>query len=401
MDTKKTPAFRLEIGEPVVVAQAEPGDQVWGHFQFPRLSYTKAGAIYAEWDYSTDTIAYDGILLSAVSEDGGRIWRTKQDTDCLRYPVMKNGKYFGGFVQKGAYPTDYLDKYAPAYEWGENKRFFAEDIAETQDTSVFAREICPDTGEETVFPCTVRWPNRPLNVYSGKRVYPSTMMFALSNSCGLMELDGEMYFVMYMHGFDSEAESREAAIHCCADLYGIYVFRSADCGRTWEYLSEILADERMVHPSSPCEGPCEPMMRRMPDGSVVMLMRTGCNHPSYIARSTDKCRTWSKPQRFDDIGVFPQILPLTCGVTLASYGRPRLKIRATSDPAGMHWEAPVELPLSNPTETDFWKRSCFYTGLLALSDREALLIYSDFHYPNRDGIGVKSILVRKITVVGE
>jgi len=78
-------------------------------------------------------------------------------------------------------------------------------------------------------------------------------------------------------------------------------------------------------------------------------MRTGCNHPSYIARSTDKCRTWSKPQRFDDIGVFPQILPLTCGVTLASYGRPRLKIRATSDPAGMHWEAPVELPLSNPT----------------------------------------------------
>ena len=88
-------------------------------------------------------------------------------------------------------------------------------------------------------------------------------------------------------------------------------------------------------------------------------------------------------------------------VTLASYGRPRLKIRATSDPSGMHWEEPVELPLSDTAETDFWKRSCFYTGLLSLSDREALLIHSDFRYPNGDGIGVKSILVRKITVVSE
>lgn len=401
MDMKKTPAFRLEIGEPVVVAQAEPGDQVWGHFQFPRLSRTESGAVYAEWDYSTDTIEYDGIELCAVSDDGGYSWRKKQDSDRRRYFVMKNGKYFGGFVRKGAYPADYPDNYTPAYEWGENRRFFADDIAEEEDRIVYAREICPDTGEETVFPCTIRWPNRPLNVYSGKRVYPSTMMFALSNGSGLMEMDGEMYFVMYMHGFDSDAKSREEAKSCCTASYSIYVFRSGDCGRTWEYVSQVLANEEMFDPASPCDGPCEPMMCRMSDGSVVMLMRTGSSNPSYITRSADGCRTWSKPQRFDDIGVFPQILPLKCGVTLASYGRPRLKIRATSDPSGMHWENPIELPLSNPAETDFWKRSCFYTGLLSLSDREALLIYTDFRYPNGEGIGVKSILVRKITVICE
>lgn len=401
MDMKKTSKFRLEIGEPVVVAQAEPGDQVWGHFQFPRLTYTESGAICAEWDYSTDTIEYDGVELSAVSRDGGCTWHKKQDSDRSRYFRMKNGKYFGGFVRKGAYPTDYPDTYTPAYEWGANRRFFAEDIAETEDLTVFAREICPDTGEETVFPCDIRWPNRPLNVYAGKKVYPSTMMFALCNGSGLMELDGEMYFVMYTHGFDSEAKSREEAKACCTASYGIYVFRSGDCGRTWEYVSQVLANEEIFDPASPCDGPCEPMMRRMPDGSVVMLMRTGSNNPSYITRSADKCRTWSRPQRFDDIGVYPQILPLRCGVTLASYGRPRLKIRATSDPSGMHWEEPVELPLSDTAETDFWKRSCFYTGLLSLSDREALLIHSDFRYPNGDEIGVKSILVRKITVVSE
>ncbi len=215
MDEKKPFPFHLEIGEPVVIAQAAPGDQVWGHFQFPRLSYTESGAICAAWEYSNDTIEYDGILLSAVSEDGGRTWRKKQDTDRLRYPVMNNGKYFGGFVLKGAYPTEYLDAYTPAYTWGENKRFFAEDIAEEEDIAVFAREICPETGEETVFPCTILWPNRPLNQYSGKRVYPSTMMFALCNTCGLLEMDGEMYFAVYTHGFDAEAKSREEAIASC------------------------------------------------------------------------------------------------------------------------------------------------------------------------------------------
>ena len=399
MNPKKYADFRLEIGEPVVVAQAEPGDQVWGHFQFPRLSCTESGAIFAEWDYSTDTIDYDGTVICAVSEDGGRTWRKKQDSDRLRCPIMKNGKYFGGFIRKGAYPTEYLDKYTPAYTWGEHKLFFADDIAETADTEVFAREICPETGEETVFPCTIHWPNRPLMQFPGKMVYPSTMMFALCNAGGLLELDGEMYFVMYFYGFDAEAASREEAIASCTSSYSIYVFRSSDCGRSWEYTSQVRPNEEMYDPTGPCDGPCEPMMRQLPDGSVVMLMRTGSDNPSFIARSVDKCRTWSKPQRFDDIGVYPQLLPLACGVTLASYGRPRLKIRASSDPRGMDWEDPIGLPLSAPAETDKWQKSCFYTGLLPLNDREALLIYSDFHYPNADGIGVRSMLVRRITVL--
>ena len=113
----------------------------------------------------------------------------------------------------------------------------------------------------------------------------------------------------------------------------------------------------------------------------------------------DGCRSWSKPRRFDDIGVFPQLLSLPCGVTLASYGRPSLKIRATSDPCGMEWEDPTEIPLSAPAETDKWSKSCFYTGLLSLNDTEALLIYSDFRFPNAEGIGVKSILCRRISVI--
>ena len=149
------------------------------------------------------------------------------------------------------------------------------------------------------------------------------------------------------------------------------------------------------------EGFCEPTLCASPNGSVIMLMRTGCPRPSYIVRSTDMCKTWSKPKIFDDCGVFPQLLSLPCGVTLASYGRPSLRIRATSDPSCENWEPPIRLALSGEPSANFQSLSCFYTGLISISDNEALIIYSDFQYPNDDGIPVKTILSRRITVVFE
>ena len=147
------------------------------------------------------------------------------------------------------------------------------------------------------------------------------------------------------------------------------------------------------------EGFCEPTLCSAPDGSVILLMRTGCPRPSYIARSTDKCKTWSKPQIFDECGVFPQLLSLPSGVTLASYGRPSLRIRATSDPSCEVWESPIRIALSGEPSSNFQALSCFYTGLMQISDDEALLIYSDFKYPNPDGIPVKTILSRRIKAV--
>ena len=91
-------------------------------------------------------------------------------------------------------------------------------------------------------------------------------------------------------------------------------------------------------------------MSQLPDGSISILLRTGGNNPSYIARSTDGCKTWTKPKIFDSNGVLPQILTLKNGITLASYGRPILKVRATSDPSGIDWEEPIVLPLTESTD---------------------------------------------------
>jgi hypothetical protein len=98
---------------------------------------------------------------------------------------------------------------------------------------------------------------------------------------------------------------------------------------------------------------------------------------------------------FDEIGVLPQITRLACGVTLATYGRPIIYLKATDDESGGEWTEHIEIGIS-PSDHD---RSCCYTRLLPIDDKSALLVYSDFNFSEKaSGEPKKSILVRKITI---
>ncbi len=122
---------------------------------------------------------------------------------------------------------------------------------------------------------------------------------------------------------------------------------------------------------------------------MLILMRTGSGCQSFYARSTDGGKTWTKPLVFDKVGVLPQLLTLKCGVTLASYGRPGVFLRATDDPSGIEWQTPIDLCV---------KSSCCYTSMIALDDRTALLAYSDFDYPDADGVPQKTLMLRRISI---
>ena len=203
---------------------------------------------------------------------------------------------------------------------------------------------------------------------------------------------------MYFYGFNSYAADREVAVNSHSKYYSTYVFSSKDNGRTWDFLSQLTTYGRNLEFS---EGLCEPCLNIMPDGSILLLMRSGGptsgykGYPCYWARSTNNCESWSVVKKFDDIGVLPQMVTLSSGVTIATYGRPEMRIRATSDPTGKTWQKAETFDLaSGKVQT-----SCYYTDLLALDDTHALWIYSDFQYPNADGVPVKSIIVRIITVV--
>ena len=237
--------FHLEIGQPIPVTYGKVGDNAWGHVQFPTLYHTVNGKLLASWEYCSDTIEYKGDFHSAVSADGGDTWHAPEAEDEIAYPKMANGKCFAGFVRKGAYPVDYFDKYTPAYMSDAGRRFFAKDIEETQDTTVYGIEADPVTFKKTVFACKINWPNMPIGVTSTGMVYPATMMFALSQRCGLLISGEKMYFSLYTHGFNSDAASPEDAMLKYMDKYCVYIFESCDCGRTWNYLSQIPTNDEV------------------------------------------------------------------------------------------------------------------------------------------------------------
>lgn len=116
--------------------------------------------------------------------------------------------------------------------------------------------------------------------------------------------------------------------------------------------------------------------------------------PVYSARSQDSGKTWSKPMVFDKVGVWPRLLALKCGVTLASYGRPGLYLRATNDPTGQKWENPIIII----TPSGVYDDTCAYSALMALDDNTALMVYSDFKHKIADGSTRKAIQVRRLTI---
>jgi hypothetical protein len=127
----------------------------------------------------------------------------------------------------------------------------------------------------------------------------------------------------------------------------------------------------------------------------------------YMSRSTDMGKTWSKPKKFSDVGVLPRLCKLKCGITILCYARPGTYIQATTDDTGTKWTKPLVMMTPNnrshlankkPKTKTFasWVGSCNNPKLVPLSDNQALIVYSDFYYPDKDGIKRKSILCRQI-----
>ena len=397
--------FHIELGEPRVVAQGE--NTGWGNYQFPDIYYTKSGALYATWTMRPDDyeVTQGKGYGEAVSDDMGMTWRERCDGDIIITGVpLKNGKNFKGFHRQYAFAADYIKNYTPVAEYKGRKYHFLEDIKE-YDSNVEGVERDAKSGEESLFDIDLVWNNLSLIEYADGKILPTSYMLAV---CGttpkILRLSDGLYFATYHWSFDIHAQNRKDAIKPSFLDMSVFVFRSTDEARTWECISEITADESIFNSESGYEGLDEPQMELMADGSVVMLMRSGTPHragelhPSYIARSTDNCRTWSKPKEFDKLGVFPQITRLGCGVTLASYGRPGLFLRATDDVVAQIWQDPIEIELAGCSND----RSCYYTRLLPIDDYSAWIVYSDFNYPDViTGVPKKSIIVRRITVIKE
>ncbi|MBQ8611979.1 MAG: exo-alpha-sialidase [Oscillospiraceae bacterium] len=396
--------FHLEISEPAVVGQGE--SDIWGHYQFPHLTRTTGGNILYEWAMHYDDYRYHGTTSYAVSEDGGLTWREKTDADISLSPhPLGNGKVFSDFVPLPGIHADFIDKYTPDAlspagkflmrdQGSMHLRIYRAEKVKEFTPSYTAREADPVTGERSAFDVQVNWPHLPLWVYPDNTLMPPSLPND-SDGC-MLQLDDGLYLCKYTVGFDS-ATGEDVPV---SGHYSVYIFRSTDCGRTWDYVSQVSPGRDLFSDAPGYEGLCEPMMTKTADGTVIMLMRSGSFLPCYITRSADNCRSWSTPELFDENGVFPQLLTLECGVTLASYGRAPIWLRATGDAAGIDWQEHIHIPVTADGDESYTgMTSCGYTSMLALDDHTALLAYSDFRLPGPDGTPMKSLLVRRITVV--
>ncbi|MBR6426465.1 MAG: exo-alpha-sialidase [Clostridia bacterium] len=394
VNTEDLNKFDIILGEPHVVAHGPSFDEVgwyWGPYQFPSLTLLEGGKILCSFSNRPDSsTAYEfdsDIPNEYVSDDGGETWSIATGNE-----LPADWQTHTGFYAKNRFQADYLDKYTPAYvtDDGNHKLYYAKDIPEFEQTcQCYSYD---KNGKMINWLGEFIWDMMPVVVDDG-------LVMPLSSWAGLgskpvTTSDGVMHFAMYSNGFNCDTGKVENGWH-----YNLYIFRSEDGGHFWEYESQILTTREYTK-NQTIEGFCEPSMSVMPDGSVVMLIRTDAGTPSYLSRSTDNCRTWSDPVVFDKVGVLPQILTLDCGVTVASYGRPGIFVRATDDPRGLVWSDRVSLGIKgNLSNPDAWTWfSCSYTSLVPLDDHTALLAYADFQYPDEDGVKYKTILVRTVTI---
>ncbi len=126
--------------------------------------------------------------------------------------------------------------------------------------------------------------------------------------------------------------------------YRTWLVTSADGGEHWEYVSTIGYD-----PTIGTEGYCEPVLRLLPNGELLCLLRTGGNNRPYhqdnplcVTRSDDGGKTWQEPQRTGFEGVAPDLVVMADGTLACSTGRPGAWVLFSTD-NGHTWGDPVSL----------------------------------------------------------
>lgn len=410
-------AVRITLSEPIVVAQAPPelnrAAGAWGRWQFPFIARQADGQIQVRFSIEPDSAeSYGKPVGYAQSADNGQTWNLKtpkpshdiEDGALLPngdrlVPVQlesKNAKELNlpasvcNFVCSYGYPRSLYraeDLPRELAGWRFRRRPAGADRWIQETAAVQIPDAVYDVTDEKTTGLTpgvgtvgqVREGPLPLPFCWGKiRIAPDQSLWAVTYQWRLV---GGLpkYLPMF--------------------------FRSTDAGRSWNMISQIpyQGDPQADPHASKRDGFTEPDYSFRPDGSILAVMRTmdGNGHgPLYLAHSLDQGRTWSKPKAFDTFGKMPQLLTLANGVTLASYGASGgpgyFVVRAATDPSGQTWTDPVKTRVSTP-EPGAWD-TCGHTEMIPLDDRSALIVYSDFNYPDAAGRKRKSILVRKITV---
>ncbi|MCE9592085.1 MAG: glycoside hydrolase [Planctomycetes bacterium] len=385
---------RIVLDEPVIVAQAGADVNGWGPYQFCGLERLTDGTVHLKFHVEADSAKAYGLNMGhAFSNDDGKTWRRVEN------PSGQTDLYLPG--QGVLLPNGdrlvYSSLESPSMKGLRLPRPVGEVAASYCHYTFYRIE---EMGEHRL-PWRFyrlprgqsRWIEEHADVefdgqllYTVEEVLPAPQMWRMR-----LMADGSLWGMQYPWKLVNGKVDPKMRVQ---------FLRSTDNGHTWTSHGEI--PYQPIASADPLaakrDGFSEPDATFLPDGSVFALFRTqdgNGNGPSYCSRSTDGGRTWSTPRIFDERGVWPDLLTLKCGVTLAAYGRPGLFVRPTADPTGETWQERVTVV---PPAEQMGLDTCAYSALLPLSDHEALIAYSDFKVPGPHGTPRKTIMARRVRV---
>lgn len=393
--------MRIELSEPVIVAMGPDATTAgWGPYQFPYLWKAPDGRLLYTFNAGQDSVtAYGEEPICCISEDGGKSWKkvAKKEVDHLLGLQLPNGELLR-FENQPSLPAEGMALPQPVAT--SVKGFTAYAVRELPEglckkTWEFTRmnEAHPKGVREQA---TLNWPNLFVSVAKDVLIQP--------HPAGRLRLapDGSLWMPHYAPlGIDPQT-GKVDSLHMSN-----YLLRSRDNGHTWDVAAYLPYPPET--PEDVREGYTENDIAFAPDGSMLRLIRTHVNYakqafePMLITRSTDGARSWSEPEEFDFTGVWPALLTLPCGVTLATYGRPGLFLRATDDPSCRKWEDRIELihsdRIPNAPGSVVNMATCSYTDLIPLDDYTAGLAYSDFTVRDENGTPRKTMMFRTIRCI--
>lgn len=383
----------LTLGTPVVVAQASPEVAAWGPCQFPRAEWLADGTLHVTYHIHADSATAYGLSQGhAISTDGGNSWRAVAEPPAAGGLLLPNGDRLLA-DQEPSRPAEALALPAPA-------------------ASIHASYVDYAFHRPDVLPGELRraWPmlRRPAGEETWRREWATVRPAQAAD----VRVVSEGVFVTPFFEQDRIRVAADGTL--LATLYALpqldgrnrvirpflsILVRSDDGGRHWDEVGAVpyLPDPQADPAWDARDGFSEPEVQELPDGSLFCLLRTTDGNgvgPLYCSRSADRGRSWCPPVVFDECGVWPQLLTLACGTTLTAYGRPGLYLRVAVDPGGRAWSERVTVVPPKAVCTD----TCSYADLIAVADDTALLLYSQFDYPNADGQPCKTILCRTVQV---